>query len=376
MTELYLYASEMWRARNCPGSVKATRKERSATRGGTGEAQYGYELHRMTEEVIGGKLKVEAIDEPERGYIERCISFLKGRDIVGETESPLFLLVKGELIASCRADLLHVNKKAREVVIPDWKFYRAPLEPDEWGWQAFTMCAAALQEHKDCDTAVAIAYLPVLDMTYERVLFRHLLEETTLEIYETYQAANQTRPALNPGAWCARCEHLAGCPAAQGVMSDIAVAADLEAIRTPGKPPTVALMRQHFYSEIEKWSRGRFLGYLKALPFLRPLLEALTDRLRRELAQGISHTSWELSEKNKPRKGSVRALRKALGDLFSYDEIDDLCAPAFTRVTKALKRRGLSEEEIAKRLEPFDQGKTDSLRRIYEDARIPDRRQV
>ncbi len=179
---LYLYASEMWRARNCPGSVKATRKEKSAARGGTGEAQYGRELHKMTEEVIRGKLDAGTIAEPERGYIERCISFLKGRDIVGETESPLFLLVKGELIASCRADLLYVNKAALEVVIPDWKFYRAPLEREEWKWQALTMCAAALQEHKDCSTATAIAYLPVLDMTYAHVLYREFLEEKVLQV--------------------------------------------------------------------------------------------------------------------------------------------------------------------------------------------------
>ena len=319
----------------------------------------------MAEEVIRGKLKADMIAAPEREYIDRCIDFLKGRDLTGETESPLFLLVKGELVASCRADLLNVNKKAGEVVIPDWKFYRAPLNPDEWKWQALTMCAAALQEHKDCQVAVAIAYLPVLNMTYDHLLYRDELEETIGQVYEAYLEANKTRPELNTGAWCARCGHLADCPAAQGVIEDLAAAADLERIRTPGVVPTVDVMRRHFYTEIDKWSRGRFLGYLEALPFLRPLAEALTERLRRELVQGISHAQWELSEKNKPRKGSVRALRKVLGDLFTSDEIDELCVPSFGQIKKALKHRGKTEEEIFDILLPFDQGTTEALRRVH-----------
>ena len=199
----YLYASQMWRAQNCPGSVKATRREKSRGKLGPPEAEYGIELHIMAEEVINGQLELERIPEPERAYIERCIEFLKGRELKGETETPLFVLVKGELIASCRADLVSVDDTASEqtgqVVIPDWKFYRAPLEKYEWEAQGITMCAAALQEHKECHVAIAIAYLPILDMTYECRLDREMLDETVIQIYHTYLDANKEDPELHAG---------------------------------------------------------------------------------------------------------------------------------------------------------------------------------
>lgn len=362
--KLYLYASEMWRAINCPGSVKATRKPReSHAGGGTGEAQFGWELHKVAEEVIDGKLELEQVAEPERTYISRCLTFLKGRELAGETESPLFLLVGGELVASCRADLLSVNPGAGEVVIPDWKFYRAPLDPMEWQWQALTMQAAALQEHKDCHVAVAVAYLPVLDMTYEYRLDRELLEETTLQIYGTFLEANKPQPRLSPGPWCGRCGHLADCAAVSGAVEELAEGLDLAALRDLAPPPTVAVIKEKLYVEVEKWSRGRFLGYLQVLPVLRPLIEALTDRLRRELAQGIHHTDWELKDKRKPRVGTAHAVRTALRDFFTPTEFDAFLKPQFGKIKAALLEKGLTEEKVVEILEPFDEGTRKDLAR-------------
>lgn len=363
MKPIYLYASQMWRAQNCPGSVKATRREKSS--GGTRppEAEYGRELHKMAQEVIDGDLEIDQIPEPERGYIERCIEFLKGRELKGETETPLFVLVKGELIASCRADLLSV--KDGVVTIPDWKMYRAPLEKYEWEAQGITMCAAALQEHKDCHVAIAIAYLPILDMTYECRLDRELLDETVIQIYHTFTQANKEDPELHAGAWCARCEALTTCPAAAASISSVASAANFELIRTPGDLPTVKVMERHFLSEIEKWSRGRFLGYVELLPFLQPLVDMLKKRLHRDLEKGQSHTHWKLTDKRNNRKGTVLELRRVLGDRFTPEEIDAMCSPRIGDVVAALKSEGYSDEDIDKLLEPFDQGRRDQLTRVH-----------
>lgn len=364
----YLYASQMWRAMNCPGSVKATRREKSSGGSGSPEATFGRELHKMTEEVIDGKLNIERISEPERDYILRCIEFLKGKELKGETETPLFLLVAGELIASSRADLLSVGDEG-EVVIPDWKFYRAPLDSDEWEWQGKTMCAAALQEHKNCHVAVAVAYLPILDMTYDCRLDRGLLTETVIEIFNTWQAANKEDPELNAGSWCARCEALTSCPAAAASITDLALQANFEAIRTPGSLPTVKVMERHFLSELNKWSRGRFAGYVELLPFLQPLVDALKKALHEDIEKGHLHTNWKLVDRRNNRKATVSELRKVLGDLyqvgFTSEEIDAMCTPRIGDVAKALAKKGYTEVQIDTMLETFDQGSRDQLTRVH-----------
>jgi hypothetical protein len=318
----------------------------------------------MAEEVIDGKLELEQISETEREYIERCIKFLEGRELKGETETPLFILVRGELIASCRADLLSVGDEG-EVVIPDWKFYRAPLDSDEWEWQGKTMCAAALQEHKNCHVAVAVAYLPILDMTYDCRLDRELLDETVLDIYHTYTQANKEDPELNAGAWCARCEALTNCPAAATSIASIASAANFEVIRTPGDLPIVKVMERHFFSEMQKWSRGRFAGYVELLPFLQPLVDALKKALHSDIEKGNTYTHWKLVNRRNNRKATVSELRKVLGDLFTPKEIDEMCTPRVGDVAKALAKRGYKEAEIDTMLEPFDQGRRDQLTRVH-----------
>lgn len=372
----YLYASHMWRARNCPGSVKATRREKtdddSPGGSGTPEASYGRELHKLTEEVINGKVELGSIQEPERSYVGNCIQFLAGRELQGETETPLFVLVKGELIASCRADLLSVQGEMvdgeleqHEVVIPDWKFYRGKLETNEWQWQGITMCAAALQQYPDCTSAVALAYLPIHDITYDCRLSREQLDETVGQIYETYLQVNEETPELHPGPWCARCEHLSNCPAAKATITDLATQADLEAIWAPGQElAPVKTLDAHFYNEITKWSRGRFLGFVDLLPFLPSLLKGLQTRLKADIAKGHLHRHYKVTHPRKPRKGPVSELRAVLGDRFTSEEFDELCKPAWGDVKKALQAQGMSENRIDELLERFDQGTTDRLTRV------------
>lgn len=367
MTE-YLYASEMWRASNCPGSVRLVRRlQRSGERGETAEGKYGRDLHSLTEDVVNGKIEAESIaDEKQRLAVLRCIEFLKGRAVMGETEKPLYILVRGALIASCRADLISVSEGV--VTIPDWKFYRAPLEAEEWQWQALTMQVAALQEHKECHVAVAVAYLPIMKLTYEHRLDRSMLDEAALQIYNVYQRANAEEPSFQAGPWCVRCRALSTCPAAQESMMDLCRITGFDEVRRDdGALPKVAVIKRRVYSEVEQWSRGRFLGYLEALPFLQPLAEAMKDRLRRELVAGKAHTHWGLKDVRNPREGTVKAVKAALGDHLSPEELDACCKPQFGLVQDALRSKGLSPDEIYELLRPFERGWKKALeRRAYD----------
>jgi hypothetical protein len=227
------------------------------------------------------------------------------------------------------------------------------------------MCAAALQEHSECHVAIAIAYLPILDTTYSISLDREQLEETVLEIYHTYTQANKEDPELHAGAWCARCDALTNCPAAATSIASVASAANFEVIRTPGDLPTVKHMERHFLSEVDKWSRGRFAGYVELLPFLQPLVDMLKKRLHRDIEKGNTYTHWKLSNRRNNRKASVSELRKVLGDLFTPTEIDAMCSPRVGDVAKALAKKGYKEEQIDTMLEPFDQGRRDQLTRVH-----------
>ena len=124
-------------------------------------------------------------------------------------------------------------------------------------------------------------------------------------------------------------------------------------------------MERHFISEIEKWSRGRFLGYVELLPFLQPLVDMLKKRLHRDLEKGHLHTHWKLLNKRNNRKGSVRELRRVLGGRFTSEEIDDMCSPRFGDVDKALVAQGMNGEDIAALLEPFDDGRRDQVTRVH-----------
>lgn len=369
---LHLYASSTWRATNCPGSVRAQGhgdSTRATEPPATPEAEYGREMHLLIEEVIDGKVKLESIDEPGRTYIERCLEFLKERGIEGGlTEKRLFVLgPRGVLLASCRADLLSVSGK--EVTIPDWKLYHAPMEAKEWEWQGLTMCAAALQEYPEAETATAIAYLPILGHTNEAAMDRPALEAFVNEaILPAWEAANEESPPLRPGDWCARCSALAGCPAALDSVGELAKSMDLEKIRGEEKLPTVKVMTERFYDQISTWSRGRYSGAVELLPFLPALTDAIKLRLRDELAKGINHTSWELKGKNLPRAGSVSDVRSVLADHYKYwlddpEEFLKLCKPSFGEIQKFLKEDDKTPDEIREILQPFEQGETKELRR-------------
>ena len=322
-------------------------------------------MHRLMEEIVSGKILGVSIPEPERTYIERCLNFLADKREEGvpfDTEKRLFVLgPRGLLLASCRADLFgHIP----ELTIYDWKFYREPLEEREWEWQARVMAVAALQEHPGEDVCWAVAYLPVLDRTYERVFYRADLEKHLGQIASAHYAANLPVPRLIPGAWCARCRALASCPAAQEALMDLAKDMNLESIRTQRPIPTVSRQRTVLYGEIETWSRGRFQGAVELLPFLPALVDAIRLRLRRELAEGLIHTQYELKPKALPRKGEVRDVRKALLDYLSPEEIDGCLVPSFTRLDAALKKKGYSGEQIRRLLERFIPGETNELRRV------------
>lgn len=354
---VHLYASTMWRAVSCPGSVKA---ERAAGNRDTPEAAWGREMHKLMEEVFADEITLSSIPEPERSYVHRCLGFLcsRGIDDVSLTEKRLFVLgSRGALLASCRADLISVSEGV--VTIPDWKFYREPLEEYEWVYQADTMCAAALQEYPDCGRATAIAYLPVLDRSYEHGVDRIAMSLSVESIRAAHAVANVEEPPLHAGPWCARCSALAACPAALDSVGELAKQVNLEAIRGEEKLPTVSVMKERFLGEIDTWSRGRFQGAVELLPFLPALTAAIKERLRAEIKEGINHTSWELKPKRLPRSGAAADVRKVLSghlgaETFNWDQFFE---PRFGKIAEALKKRGKSDEEIREILRPFEQGK-------------------
>lgn len=340
----HIWASATWRAIMCPGSVKAER--RAPREEDSREAKDGTGLHQLTQEVIEGKVKLEDIDEPGRTWVDRCAYFIfetgSGESSNVECEKKVYVLgPRGEVLVSGRVDAF--RNMGQELVLWDWKFYREEMEKEESEWQMLSYLAACMQEFPKAKIAHAFVYLPILDKTYEMTLERELVEETVIQLSEAWKEANKDPTRLSPGAWCGRCRALGGCPAVGDALAKIAGEVNLERIRGPGPVPTVAVLTEKIYNEIELWSPARFRGALEFLPILKPLQDALRLMLKRALVRDSdAHPGWKLIDKRSKASGDYARLRAVAGDHLLKVELDGCSTFSVSKAQEIIARRLLA----------------------------------
>ena len=356
----YLRASSVWRTHHCPGSLRAVRERKTKT----AEEKFGTDLHALLQEVIENKVQLEQVDRPARAWLERCLKFLGNAPAMAEHE--LFLIgPRGEAILRGTVDVF-VHTTPELIELYDWKFYREPLEEAESQWQMLSYLAAALQEHRQAQLARGVIYLPVLDMTYRLELERELLEETVRQLYDIWREAQTPEARLNPGAWCGRCSALAGCPAAQDALFELARQTNLERLRGHEALPTVGLMREAFYEEFELWSPARFRGALRYLPFLPALVAAMKQKLRSDLTEDpTKHPEWELRAKKLPATGELEALRAVTGGVLTSGEFDSCCTVSVAKLRRLLTEKIGKPEADELLAGHYTQEETTELRRRF-----------
>jgi hypothetical protein len=308
-------------------------------------------MHALVDEALEEKIKPEEIvDDDHRAWISRCLHFIT-TTIVGtslgqepwkdgkvESEVSLFVLgQRGEHIASCRADAV-CWRDEETLIIPDWKFYRQPLDPEEHKLQLLVMCVAALQHYEKAKVAQGILYLPVVDEVYNLDVTRDQLAEKEMELEAIWRLANQEHPRLESGKWCARCPCLARCPTALRAISKIEEECNLAEYTGDVKLPTLQAMTMGILKRIHKMSPARVRRLVELFPLLAPLQDAIRVKLREDLERdATSHVGWELKDRRGPAKGDLKALRTVAGDFnISAEEFEKCISVSVAKVRDAL----------------------------------------
>lgn len=355
---IHLRAHNASRVSDCPGSLQFQYAGK-ATKTDNPSMKFGREMHSLTEEVLKGEVLLEEIeDDDHRAWVERCLNFIM-TTIVGtslgqepwkdgrvDSEVPLFVLgQRGEHIASCRADAV-CWRDEKTLIIPDWKFYRDPLDFQEHQLQLLVMCVAALQTYK-ADVAQGILYLPIVDMTYNLDLTRELLPEAEIQLEEIWKDANADKPVLQSGKWCARCPCLVRCPTALESISKIEREVDLAKYTQMSLDdlPTVQAQTVGILNRIHKLSPARVRRLVELYPLLAPLQDAIRAKLREDLERdATSHVGWELKERRSKAKGEIKALRSVAGDFnISAEEFEKKCVSVSVAKVRDLLAAKLKE---------------------------------
>jgi hypothetical protein len=303
-------------------------------------------MHAITEEVLDGKVLLEEIkDEEHRKWVGRCVEFVLDNTLAREVsrpyrlETPLFVLGKqGQHIASARADAV-LWRDDQTLVIPDWKFYRDPLDFEEHRLQLLVMCVAALQTYK-ADVAQGILFLPIVNMTYNLDLTRDMLAEAEIQLEEIWKAINVDQPKLHSGKWCARCPCLARCPTALESLSKIEADVDLAKYTSMSREdlPSVQAQTMGILKTIHRLSPARVRRLVELYPLLAPLQDAIKAKLREDLERdATSHVGWELKERRAKATGDLRDLRTVAGDFnISAEEFEKCISVSVAKVRDAL----------------------------------------
>lgn len=373
----HLRAHNASRVSNCPGSLRLQYGGKREDVDNPNKA-FGREMHSLVEDVIGGELPLEEIeDEEHREWVGRCVDFivdnvsdLENYDI--RLERPLFVLGRrGEHIASARADCL-IRESGGSAIVPDWKFYRFPLNFEEHQLQLLVMCVGVLQEFPKVDVVQGILYLPILNHTHNLDLSRDLLDEALIQLELVWEEGNAAEPQLTPGAWCAQCPCLARCPAAIKSIRKIDDEVGLEKYLEMPKLPAIRAMTTGILKRIHTLSPARFRRLVELFPLLAPLQDAIRTKLRADLERdAASHVGWELKERRGPASASPEDLRTVAGDFdISREEFDKECMSVSVASFRKLLAAKLKEQHPEAKKKDIDESVREALEPIIQQEEL------